>query len=187
MAPAGAPAGAADGPPADAVVLGRVTGAWGVRGWLRVVPFNDPHDSILNGQRRWWLRGRDGCRELEIEQVRVHGDAIVASIVGLDDREQAQALKGCEVMVSRAAFPEAKAGEVYWIDLIGCAVRNPAGEALGTVAAVEEFGAHPVLRLETTGADGAPGTPRLIPFVPRYILQIDLPGRTLLADWGLDY
>ena len=187
MAHARSPAGATDGLPADAVVLGKVTGAWGVRGWIRVAPFNDPHDSILRGQQRWWLRGRDGCRELEIEQARVHGDALVAKAAGLDDREQAQSLKGCEVMVSRAAFPEANAGEVYWIDLIGCAVRNPAGETLGIVAAVDEFGAHPVLRVETAGADDAPGASRLIPFVPQVILEIDLPGRVLRVDWGPDY
>jgi 16S rRNA processing protein RimM len=180
-------AGAADGLPADAGVLGKVTGAWGVRGWIRVAPFNDPRDSILLGQQRWWLRGHGGWRALEIDQARVHGDALVAKAAGLDDREQAQALKGCDVLVSRAAFPEASAGEVYWIDLIGCTVRNPAGETLGTVAAVEEFGAHPVLRVEADGADGVPGASRLIPFVPQVVRQIDLPGRAVLVDWELDY
>ncbi len=173
--------------PADAVAVGRVSGAWGVRGGFRVTPFNDPHDSILIGQRRWWLRGPAGCSALEIEQARAHGGEIVATAVGLDDRERAQALKGCEVLVSRAAFPDTQPDEVYWVDLIGCTVRNPAGDRLGVVAAVDEFGAHPVLRLDTLGEAGGPGTPRLIPFVPERILEIDLAGRKILADWELDY
>lgn len=173
--------------PADAVVLGRVSGAWGVRGWIRVTPFNDPRDSILIGQRRWWLRGRSGSRALEILQARAHGDEIVARLDGVDDRESAQALKGSEVLVSRAAFPETPPGEVYWIDLIGCAVRNPGGEPLGVVVAVDEFGAHPVLRLDTTDAAGKPGPQRLIPFIPERILEIDLAGRQLVADWEPDY
>jgi len=173
--------------PADAVAVGRVSGAWGVRGGFRVTPFNDPRDSVLIGQLRWWLRGRAGCSVLEIEQARPHGAEIVATAAGLDDRERAQALKGCEVLVSRAAFPDTEPDEVYWVDLIGCAVRNPAGEPLGVVAAVDEFGAHPVLRLDTLDEAGRPGASRLIPFVPERILEIDLARRKILADWELDY
>jgi 16S rRNA processing protein RimM len=168
-------------------VLGRVAGAWGVRGWLRVIPFNHSRDSILTGQRVWWLRGPAGCRRLEIEEARVHVDEIVAKAGGLDDRDRAQSLMGCEVLISRAAFPRAPADQFYWVDLIGCTVRNRAGETLGVVVAVDEFGAHPVLRLEATGDADHPGVRRLIPCVPEYLLDIDLAGRSIVADWGLDY
>jgi len=164
-----------------------VAGAWGVRGWLRVVPFNDPLDSILTAQPRWWLRGPHASHMIEIEEARAHRDEIVAKATGLDDRDRAQALKGCEVLIGRSAFPRAREGEVYWVDLIGCAVSNPAGESLGVVAAVEEFGAHPVLRLEAVGEAGRATVGRLIPFVPEYVLEIDLAGRRIVADWGLDY
>ncbi len=174
-------------PPADAVVLGRVSGAWGVRGWLRVTPFNDPHDSILTAQSRWWLRGRAGCRVLAIEQARIHGDAILAKARGIDDREAAVALKGDEVMIGRSAFPQAPADEVYWVDLIGCAVRNRAGAPLGIVAAVETFGADPVLRVEMPGDAPDRVLRRLIPLVPAHVVEVDLPGRQVLVDWGLDY
>ncbi len=173
MPPDDAPAGF----PADAVALGRVAGAWGVQGWLRVSPFNDSRDSSLNGLRRWWLCGPAGARALDIESTRVHGDDILAKAVGVEDRDQAQALKGCEVMVGRAEFPRAAEGEVYWVDLIGCTVRNPRGDPLGTVAAVEEFGADPVLRVGQ----------HLIPLVPRHVLAIDLAARAIVADWEPDY
>ncbi|MCO5108362.1 MAG: ribosome maturation factor RimM [Burkholderiaceae bacterium] len=158
-----------------------------MRGWLRIVPFNDPHDSILTGRPRWWLRGPAGCRQLEIEQARVHGDEIVAKARGVEGRDHALALKGCEVMISRAEFPGANEDEVYWVDLIGCTVRNREGELLGVVAAVEEFGADPVLRLEAPG--DAPGRTiqRLVPLVPAHVVEVDLAGRRIVADWGLDY
>lgn len=169
--------------PADAVVVGRIAGAWGVRGWLRVAPFNDPRDSVLTGQHRWWLRLHGRVQAMDIGEVRVHGRSLLARADGLDTREQAQALEGAEVLVSRSAFPVAQAGEFYWVDLIGCAVRNPAGEPLGVVSAIEEYGAHPVLRLEA----GAGAAQRLIPFVPRHILAVDLPERSIVADWPLEY
>lgn len=158
-----------------------------MRGWIRVTPFNDARESILLDQRHWWLRGPGGCRLLEIEQARPHGDDIVAQAAGLDDRDGAQGLKGCEVLVSRAAFPQARDDEVYWVDLIGCAVRSAEGEPLGVVTAVEEFGADPVLRVEAPSGGGVAAVRRLIPFVPEYILEIDLAGRTIVADWRPDY
>ncbi len=158
-----------------------------MRGWLRIVPFNDSRDSILTGQPRWWLRGPGICRLLEIEQARVHVEEIVAKAGGVDDRDSAEAFKGCEVLVSRAAFPGAAPDEVYWIDLIGCSVRNPAGELLGVVAAVEEFGADPVLRLESPGEAPGGKPARLIPLVPACVLEVDLPGRRIVADWQADY
>lgn len=164
-----------------------MAGAWGLRGWLRIVPFNDSRDSILTGQPCWWLRGPGVCRLLRIEQARVHAEEIVARAAGLDDRDSAQALKGCEVLVSRAAFPPAAPHECYWIDLIGCTVRNPAGELLGVVAAVEEFGADPVLRLELPGEAPGGSLARLIPLVPACVLGIDLPGRRIVVDWQSDY
>lgn len=173
--------------PTDAVALGRVAGAWGVRGWLRVTPYNDPHDSILTSQPCWWLRGPGICRLFGIEQARVHGEQIVARAHGIDDRERARALEGCEVLVSRAAFPVAAPGEVYWIDLIGCVVCNLAGETLGLVAAVEAFGADPVLQLGVPGEAPGSASARLIPFVPAYVLEVDLAGRRIVADWHRAY
>lgn len=180
--PRNAAAAAGSEAPPDAIVVGRVVGAWGVHGWLRVTPFNDPRESVLLEQRRWWLRSEGRVRALDIEQVRIHGDALLARVHGVEVRESAQALAGAELLVGRSAFPTALADEVYWVDLIGCTVRNPAGETLGVVQAIDEFGADPVLRLDA----GSGAAPRLIPLVSRHILAIDLADRSILAEWALD-
>lgn len=174
--------------PADAIPVGRVRGAWGVRGWLRVTPFNDPHESLLPSQRQWWLRTAGAVRALEITSARPHGDDIVAKAAGIEDRDAAAALEGCEILIRRADFPRPSDDEYYWVDLIGCTVRNPAGETLGVVSAIENHAAHAVLRLSDTLPTGARAAPdRLIPLVPAFILAIDVEARSIVADWARDY
>ena len=178
--PAPDPASAAAGiaVPADLVVVGRVAGAHGVRGWIKVVPFSDARDSVLRATTRWWL----GRAVHEVLDSRPQGTAVVAQLRGTSDRDAAEALKGAEVAISRAAFPVVGADEYYWIDLIGCEVSNPAGIVLGTVTELQDYGAHPVLAVR-----GRDGVGRLIPFVDRHVLSVDLAGRRIVADWDLDY
>jgi len=164
-----------ESPPADLVEVGRVVDAYGIRGWIKVAPFNDPRESVLRTCRRWWLP--DGSL-LAIDRARVHGASVVAHPVGCDDRDAAARLKGQAVSVSRADFPVGDGDEVYWVDLVGCRVCNRAGEELGTVHAVHDYGAHPILL-----ARDASGRERMIPFVSQWIVEVDVAGRRIVADW----
>lgn len=189
------PADEPDLPP-DAVEVGRVAGAWGVKGWLRVVAHADDPQALL-ASRGWFIRA--GARNaparvvpqlLRISDCRRHGDGVVATAHEIPDREAAEALQGARVFVSRASFPTTGADEYYWVDLIGLEVVNRHGESLGTVAGLLETGAHCVLRLQPDGGEqAAAATPdeRLIPFVNAYIDSVDLRARRIVADWGLDY
>jgi 16S rRNA processing protein RimM len=115
---------------------------------------------------------------------RQHGDALVAQLAGIGSREDALQWRGAGVSVPRAALPDPGEDEVYWADLVGLAVVNRQGVALGTVAAVEDHGAHGILRV--TAAE--PGTEeRLIPFVAAYVDSVDLAARRIEVDWGTDY
>lgn len=202
----------ADGP-ADPVLVGRITGAWGVRGWVRVAPFNDPRLSLLPQLATWWLRDGARTQAVQIERAKPHGGhEIVAKIAGVDDRDAALALDGCEVLLSRAQFPAPEEGEVYWTDLIGCTVLDPDGERLGAVVAIEDHPAHPLMRVAEAGeerageagtdsgqgAAAAAGGPaarshgrrareHLIPLVPELLLSLDLDARVVVADWRRDY
>jgi 16S rRNA processing protein RimM len=158
--------------------VGRVADAYGVRGWVKVEPYNDPQASVLRTSRRWWLATRG---PLVIEGARVHGATIVAKAEGCDDRDAALALKGGEVCVRRADFPGSDEGEYYWVDLVGCRVSNPAGDDLGTVSSVEDYGAHPVLV-----TDDAAGVRRLIPFVAAHLVSVDPAARAIVADWAAE-
>ena len=180
--------------PADAVEVARVLDAWGVKGWIRVQPYaKDPQ--ALFSSRRWFLRppeaaSRAPVREaaaplpalLRVIEAREHGDGVVASVRDVLDRNGAEALRGARIFVPRSSFPTAGNDEFYWVDLIGLQVFNRDGVRLGEVSGLLDNGAQSVLQLRDGDAPE-----RLIPFVAAFVDQVDLPGRRILVDWGLDY
>lgn len=169
-------------PPADLVELGRVAGAHGVRGWLKIRPHGRADECALLAMAEAWIQAPD-WRCVELAEARPHADLLLLRIAGCDSREQAEQLKGSAIAASRACFPESAPGEYYWIDLVGCEVIGQEGAILGQVIAVEDFGApHPVLRV-----GGADGESLLIPFVAPVIGDVDLAARRITADWAADY
>jgi 16S rRNA processing protein RimM len=180
--------------PADAIEVARVLDAWGVKGWIRVQPYaKDPQ--ALFSCRRWFLRPPENhpgrpLREpaaplpalLRIIEAREHGDDVIASVRDVNDRSAAETLRGARIFVPRSSFPTAGSDEFYWVDLIGAQVFNRDGVRLGEVAGLLDNGAQSVLQVR----DGQ-APERLIPFVAAFIEQVDLPGRRILVDWGLDY
>ncbi len=179
--------------PADAVEVARVLDAWGIKGWIRVQPYaKDPQ--ALFSSRRWFLKPPEAqpgrpLRELaampallRIADVREHGDGVVASVRDIQDRHAAEALRGARIFVPRSSFPSAGDDEFYWVDLIGLQVFNRDGARLGKVVALMDNGAHSVLQVRDADAPE-----RLIPFVAAYVDRVDLAGRCIHVDWGLDY
>ena len=188
---------AADEPawPEDAVEVGRIMGAWGIKGGLKVKAFSaDPQ--ALFSSKRWFiqagvvdeLKPRAALKAaagsvLRITLAREQGDHVVATAQGLDDRNAAEALTGWRIFIARTSFPTPDDDEFYWVDLIGLHVFDRRGLALGDVVGLIETGPHCVLRLSSTDSEGQQ---RLIPFVSAYVDRVDLPGRTITVDWAFD-
>jgi 16S rRNA processing protein RimM len=183
--------------PDDAVEVGRIIGAWGVKGWFKVQAFaTDPQ--ALFSSRRWFLLPPEEPRiarplgsptyppYLKIAESREHGEWVVARTLDVVDRSGAEALRGARVFVSRASFPTAGTDEYYWVDLMGLAVVNRQDEPLGSVVGLIDTGAHSVLRVLPEGAEGE-AAERLIPFVAQYIDEVSLEQRRIRVDWGLDF
>lgn len=182
--------------PDDAVEVGRIGGAWGVKGWFKVQPFaTDPQ--ALFSSKRWFLRAAEEARPtrpsaaalpalLKIVEAKEHGDGVVARAQEVADRDGAEALRGARIFVGRSSFPTAGADEYYWVDLIGLAVLNREEQLLGSVVGLLDTGAHSVLRVLPEGGKGE-ADERLIPFVAQYIDEVDMPARRIRVDWGLDY
>jgi 16S rRNA processing protein RimM len=166
--------------PADLVLVGRISGSYGVQGWLKVNPFNAAQESVLLASRLWWLDRAPGT--LQIIEARNQGSTVVARAEGVRAREAAAALKGATVSVRRAEFPAGAEDEYYWVDLIGCEVLNPRGVRLGEVTSVDDHGAHSLLNIA-----GGDGVARMVPFVSAIIQSVDLKARRIVADWDLDY
>jgi 16S rRNA processing protein RimM len=180
--------------PADALEVGRIGEAWGLKGGFRVLPYADPPEA-LTAARRWHLQApadrihvaADAPRlpaSIAIAGVRPQGDGYVATSPDVADRTAAEALRGARIFVPRSAFPAVSDDEYYWADLIGLAVRNRDDVELGQVVGLMDTGAQSVLRVQP--ADAAEGE-RLIPFVAAFVDSVDLPGRRIVVDWGLDY
>ena len=178
--------------PDDAVEVGRVQDAWGIKGWFKVQPYSASPEALFSS-KRWFLlppargaRHFDGPQRLPVRQVKAHGDAVVASAQGVDDRDAADLLKGARIFIARSSFPTPAEGEDYWVDLIGLAVFNREGVPLGQVRELLPAGPQTTLALAFEGADGKPQE-RLIPFVSAYVDEVDLAAGRITVDWQPDY
>src|SRR5690606_32355419 len=146
--------------PADLIELGRIAGAYGIRGWIKVQPHGRVDESVLLSVREAWIRpaaapgpgprpiGSVAWRRVELLEARCHSDVLLARLDACESREQAAELKGFAIAVPRSCFPESAPDEYYWVDLIDCEVIGERGVVLGRVLAVADVGVpHQVLRV----------------------------------------
>ena len=177
--------------PADAVEVGRITEAWGVKGWFKVQSHSSGSGALFSAKRWYLLAPERGARAfagtvaLSILQAKDHSDTVVASAAGVVDRNAAEALRGARIFVPRSGFPAAGEDEYYWVDLIGLDVVNREGIALGRVRELMPTGPQTVLVLEYEQAGKL--EERLIPFVSAFVDEVDLVARRITVDWQPDY
>lgn len=163
------------------ILLGRVHGAFGVRGELKLESFTDPANAIFRYQP-WVLRDAQG-REHELADARgrLTAKGIVATFPDVADRDAAEALRGTEVWAPRSALPPPKPGEYYWVDLEGLRVVNREGVDFGRVSYLFSTGANDVLVAEGERE-------RMIPFLqPDYIASIDFEAGVVTVDWDPEF
>ena len=163
------------------VPIGRVSGVFGVRGWLKVRSATEPPERIFDYQP--WQIGRAAqWRSFEVVHGRSHGAAgFVARLDGLDDRERARVFVGADIAVWRSQLPEPGPDEYYWCDLVGLVVEDGAGSPLGRVRRVMETGANDVMVVAAGDAE------LLIPFVPgRTVRAVDLEVGRIEVEWSPD-
>jgi 16S rRNA processing protein RimM len=174
--------------PADAIEVGRIADAWGIKGWFKVLPHSAQPEALFSS-KRWLLQppgaAGGGAFRLAIREAKEHSDCIVASSEDVPDRNAAEALRGARVFVPRSSFPTAGADEYYWVDLIGLQVVNREGLVLGEVRELMSTGPQTVLVVGYE-EDGKPAE-RMIPFVAAYVDTVDVPGKRITVDWQPDY
>jgi 16S rRNA processing protein RimM len=162
------------------VTLGRISGVFGVKGWIKVHSYTEPRGNIVEFDV-WLLKLRGVDSQVEVEEGRSHGGNVVAKLRGVDDRDAATALIGAEIATPRDRLPACEPGEYYWADLEVLEVRTLDGARLGRVDHLIATGEHDVLVL--TG-----DRERLVPFVQgRVIRSVDLEGGVIVADWSPEY
>ena len=175
------------------LVVGKSTGCYGVKGWVKIHSFTEPKENFLRfGQ--WMLRRRGVVEPVEFDDGRAQGKGLVAHIPGVDDRTQAESLRGLEVLVQADSLPQLEAGDYYWSQLQGLQVwcrdagTPGSGEKvlLGTVDYLIETGANDVLVVKPS-----PGSideqERLLPYLPgEVVTRVDLEEAVIEVDWFLE-
>ncbi|VWX56264.1 Ribosome maturation factor RimM [Burkholderiales bacterium 8X] len=174
--------------PADAIEVGRIADAWGIKGWFKVLPHSAQPEALFSS-KRWFLQPPGAASGvafmLAVREAKEHSDVVVASSADVPDRNAAEALRGARIFVPRSSFPTAGTDEYYWVDLIGLAVVNREGIALGEVRELLATGPQTTLVLQAT-EEGKP-IERMVPFVSAFVDSVDLAARRIVVDWQPDY
>ena len=163
------------------VTLGRVSGAHGIQGWIKVFSETSPRENIV--QYSPWYLLRDGRRETwKVKAGRLQGKSIVAKRGGGNDRNQAEALAGAEISIPRSALPATTVeGEFYWADLVGLTVKTVEGTELGRIERLFETGANDVIVVQGDRE-------RLVPYIWQQVVRdVDLDGGVMTVDWDPDF
>ena len=161
------------------VTVGRISGVFGVKGWLKVQSYTEPRANIV-GFDVWTLRMSGAERLFEVEDGQGQAGKVAAKLRGIDDPDRAREWVGADIVIERDRLPKTQTDEFYWTDLEGLEVRTTAGLTLGRVAHLLATGANDVLVLD--------GTPeRLIPFVLGSVVKhVDLEAGSIVVDWAAD-
>jgi 16S rRNA processing protein RimM len=172
--------------PADRVMLGHITGIYGLKGWVKVHSDTSPRENIVT-YRTWWVGQGDHWQTVKVLDGRAQGKTIVASLDGVQSPEQASALIGAGIAVSRGELPQPAEGEYYWADLIGMQVRTVDDVLIGPVDRLFETGANDVMVITD---ERVAQTPRevLVPWlVPDVITDVNMESRVITVDWDPDF
>lgn len=162
------------------IVVGRVSGLFGVRGWVKLYSHTRPAENLLDyGDFELNLGGE--WTPLGLAEGRVHGSGLIGRFEGIGDRDAAAALVGADLAVSRDDLPETAGDEYYWADLVGLEVVTGEGVSLGRVDHLVETGANDVMVVKGDRE-------RLVPFTPgRHVQEVDLEGGRIVVDWDPDF
>lgn len=164
------------------ILLGRLLGAFGIRGEAKLESWTQPRAAIFRYQP-WIVRDPQG-RERELSGVtgRETGKFLIATLPDVTDRDVVEAMRGTEIYVSRSALPPPSAGEYYWVDLEGLRVVTVDGVALGSISHLFNTGANDVLVVRDDERE------RMIPFVqPQYVTAVDFDAGLVTVDWDPDF
>ena len=162
------------------IILGRISGLFGVKGWVKIYSHTSPRAGILR-YKTWYLKRDGGWQEHKLAQGHAQGKGVVARLAGFDDRDRAASLIDTEIAVRREQLPKLQPGEYYWTDLEGLRVENLEGVDLGVVSHLFETGANDVLVVKGDRE-------RLIPYtLGEAVRAVDLREGRILVDWDPDF
>lgn len=167
-------------PQDELIIMGRVSGLFGVRGWLKIYSHTSPREGIVR-YRDWYLKQGGDWRHYKLISGRSQGKGVVVQLQGIDDRDLAAPLVECDIAVQREQLPALESDEYYWTDLQGLRVVNLEGVELGVVSHLFETGANDVMVVRGERE-------RLIPYTTGEAIQeVDLEHGQITVDWDPEF
>jgi len=162
------------------ISVGKISGVFGIKGWVKVFSFTDPRENILT-YSPWLLQKGDQTKAVNVVDGQLQGKTIVAQLADINDRDQAASLMGWDIFITQDQLPKAAKGEYYWSDLIGLQVETIDGVQLGAVDSLLETGANDVIIIQGERE-------RVIPFLQgQTIIKVDLDAGKIVVDWDPDF
>jgi 16S rRNA processing protein RimM len=162
------------------ISVGKISGVFGIKGWVKVFSFTDPRENILT-YSPWLLKKDDETKTVSVVDGQLQGKTIVAQLTGVNDRNQAEDLMGWDIFITQEQLPKAAKDEYYWSDLIGLPVETVDGVQLGLVDSLLETGANDVIIVQGERE-------RVIPFLQgKTIINVDLVAGRIIVDWDPEF
>jgi 16S rRNA processing protein RimM len=164
----------------ELINVGKISGVFGVKGWLKVYSFTAVREDIL-GYSPWLLKKAGVSKTVEVINGSLQGKALIAQLQDIKERTEAEALIGWDIFIHFDQLPKPAEGEYYWSDLIGVNVETTLGIKLGNVDGLLETGANDVVMVKGE-------RDRAIPFIQgQTIVSINLESATMIVDWDPDF
>ena len=164
----------------DKVIVGKIGAPYGVKGWVKINSYTETPEGIF--EYAPWFLGDE--KEYQIDQWRPHGKSLVAKIVGVDSRDDAERIKNLDININASQLPDLGDEGVYWRELTGMQVVTTQGYDLGVVKDVFNTGANDVLQVRANVKDAFGQKERLLPFVfDDVVHSVDKEGKVITVDW----
>ena len=172
----------------DKLIVGAISGVFGVKGWVKIFSETDPRENILN-YSPWFIEINKQWQIVKVVSSKKHGKAVIAQLEGVNDRDQAETLRRARIAINPSQLPDTSESEFYWRDLKDLNVSNSAGFEFGKVVEILETGANDVLVIRSNNKDkDGKYEEYLIPYIwQQVILKVDLEQGIIEVDWLPEY
>ncbi len=165
----------------DTIVIGKIGAPYGVKGWVKVTTYTDEIEGVFDYTP--WLLG-DAGKEYTVDHWRTHNKGVVAKLVGVETRDDAESIKNLDVSIKAQQLPQLADDEFYWRELVGMKVVTESGYDLGVVKEMFETGANDVMLVRANPNDAFGQKERMLPYLYEQVIKkVDKQARTIAVDW----
>jgi len=170
----------------DYILLGKISGVHGVKGWVKVFSHTSPRLKITE-YTQWFLKNKDQTwKSIQLIDGKQQGKSIIASLEGVKYRDQAEALVGTEIAIHSDQLNALPENEYFWRDLIGLSVETIDGERLGKIDWLFHTGSNDVVIVKDDTE--SKNKEHMVPFlIGDVIKSVDLKKSLMIVDWDSDF